>query len=168
MIEELLQIFSWLFRFALLLLIIDATLAFLVVYPYLIRRGFTGAVLTSLLFKSGAFLDLYRQQREKEEKSLVIYWIMIATFKLSMATAAVMTLLVITDVVMEVAEDLLSAQVVPAKAADDAFHIACAGVHEVDFLLIWNCRHIANPHNRHRIRKCFDRYQIEMPVICTP
>ena len=96
MIEELPQIFSWLFWFALLLLIIDATLAFLVVYPYLIRRGFTGAVLTSLLLKSGAFLDLYRQQREKEEKSLVIYWIMIATFKLWMATAAVMIMLIAT------------------------------------------------------------------------
>ncbi len=43
-----------------------------------------------------------------------------------------------------------------------------AGVHEVDFLLTWNCKHIANPHNRHRIQKCFDRHQIRMPVICTP
>ena len=77
-------------------------------------------------------------------------------------------LLVISDSVIKIAEELLQDGVVPPKAADDAFHIACAGVHRVDFLLTWNCTHIANPHNRHRIERCFARYQISMPVICTP
>ena len=77
-------------------------------------------------------------------------------------------LLAITDEVVAVTEDLLVADVVPAKAADDAFHIACAGVHRVNYLLTWNCKHIANPHNRHGIRKCFDRHGIDLPVICTP
>ncbi len=77
-------------------------------------------------------------------------------------------LLVISDSVIKIAEELLQDGVVPPKAADDAFHIACAGVHRVDFLLTWNCTHIANPHNRHRIEHCFARYQISMPVICTP
>lgn len=85
-----------------------------------------------------------------------------------LAMVAEIPLLAITDGVIEVAEDLLSAEVVPAKAADDAFHIACAGVHRVDFLLTWNCKHIANPHNRQRIRNCFDRHGIDLPVICTP
>lgn len=40
-----------------------------------------------------------------------------------------------TELVADIAEELLSEEVVPAKAADDAFHIACAGVHEVGFLL---------------------------------
>ncbi len=57
-------------------------------------------------------------------------------------------LLIITDAVLRIAEELLKDGVVPESAADDAFHIACAGVHGVDFLLTWNCRHIANPHNR--------------------
>ena len=70
--------------------------------------------------------------------------------------------------VIKIAEELLRDGVVPQKAADDAFHIACAGVHHVDFLLTWNCTHIANPHNRHRIERCFARYQITVPVICTP
>jgi len=64
-------------------------------------------------------------------------------------------LLVITDAVVRIAEELLKDGVAPASAGDDAFHIACAGVHGVDFLLTWNCKHIANPHNRERIRKCF-------------
>jgi hypothetical protein len=77
-------------------------------------------------------------------------------------------LLVITDAVVRIAEELLKDGVVPESAGDDAFHIACAGVHGVDFLLTWNCKHIANPHNRQRIRKCFTRHGIKMPVICTP
>ena len=77
-------------------------------------------------------------------------------------------LLVISEPVIRIAEELLRDGVVPQKAADDAFHIACAGVHRVNFLLTWNCTHIANPHNRHRIERCFARHQIAMPVICTP
>ena len=77
-------------------------------------------------------------------------------------------LLVISEPVIEVAEHLLQDGVVPQRAADDAFHIACAGVHCVDFLLTWNCTHIANPHNRHRIEHCFTRHGLEVPVICTP
>ena len=78
------------------------------------------------------------------------------------------SLLVISEPVIKIAEELLREGIVPQKAADDAFHIACAGVHRVDFLLTWNCTHIANPHNRNRIERCFTRYQIKMPVICTP
>ncbi len=77
-------------------------------------------------------------------------------------------LLPITHQVLKVAKELLAAQIVPAKASDDAFHIACAGVHHMDFLLTWNCTHIANPHNWRQIAKCFARQDIPMPVICTP
>ena len=77
-------------------------------------------------------------------------------------------LLAINEAVIEIAEELLYDGVVPKKAADDALHIACAGVHRVDFLLTWNCTHIANPHNHHRIQRSFARHGIEMPVICTP
>jgi len=85
-----------------------------------------------------------------------------------LAMLADIPLLVISDSVIEIADELLADNVVPEKASDDALHIACAGVHGVEFLLTWNCKHIANPHNRYRIQKCFDRHQIRMPVICTP
>lgn len=77
-------------------------------------------------------------------------------------------LLPISDSVTDLAKELLRLDVVPTKASDDAFHIACAGVHGMDFLLTWNCTHIANPHNRRRIEKCFSRHGMRMPVICTP
>jgi hypothetical protein len=46
--------------------------------------------------------------------------------------------------VLELASAILQARVIPAKAARDAAHIAVSGVHEIDFLLTWNCAHIAN------------------------
>ena len=77
-------------------------------------------------------------------------------------------LLDVSAFVTEVAEGILNAKIVPKKAADDAYHIACAAVHRMDFLLTWNCTHIANPHNRRRIRKHLDGHGLEIPVICTP
>ena len=74
----------------------------------------------------------------------------------------------ITDLVEKVAIELVKENIVPHKAADDALHIACAGVHRIDYLLTWNCTHIANPHIRKRIRKCFIGHNLPMPVICTP
>lgn len=76
-------------------------------------------------------------------------------------------LLDISERVIEVAEDILLAGIIPPKAADDAYHIACAGVHRTDFLLTWNCTHIANPHNRRRIRDRLAGHGLEIPVICT-
>ena len=77
-------------------------------------------------------------------------------------------LLDISEKVIEVAEDMIASGIIPKKASDDAYHIACAGVHRIDFLLTWNCAHIANPHNRRQIRQQLAGHGLEMPVICTP
>ncbi len=77
-------------------------------------------------------------------------------------------LLDISERVITVAEDILASGIIPSKVADDAFHIACAGVHRIDFLLTWNCTHIANPHNRRRLRERLSRHGLDIPVICTP
>lgn len=77
-------------------------------------------------------------------------------------------LLDLTDEVLEIAQDLLKRQIIPSKAGDDAVHIACASVHRIDYLLTWNCKHIANPRNRPRIRSCLTAYGYEPTIICTP
>jgi len=74
----------------------------------------------------------------------------------------------ISEKVVQVAEDLIEAGIIPLKVSDDAYHIACAGVHRMDYLLTWNCAHIANPHNRRRIRQQLAGHGVELPVICTP
>ena len=50
----------------------------------------------------------------------------------------------ITTEVGHLASAILASGVLPRKAATDAAHIAIAAVHGIDFLLTWNCVHIAN------------------------
>ena len=77
-------------------------------------------------------------------------------------------LLDITNAAVELAEGLVAAEAVPKSAAEDALHIAVAAVHGVDYLLTWNCRHLANAALRHRIDDVCADFGYEAPVICTP
>ena len=54
------------------------------------------------------------------------------------------------------------------KARVDAAHIAIAAVHGMDYLLTWNCRHIANAVTRKRIDQLLRGAGYEAPVLCTP
>ena len=53
-------------------------------------------------------------------------------------------LLVITEEMIALAEALISQRLIPAKAIEDALHIAIATLHHVDFLLTWNLNSRAN------------------------
>ncbi len=77
-------------------------------------------------------------------------------------------LLEITDSVLALSKILIKEGAIPAKAIDDSLHIALSAVHEVDYLLTWNFRHIDNAETKPVIRKvCLDNgYQY--PEICTP
>lgn len=66
------------------------------------------------------------------------------------------------------AESLMDAGILPAKAVRDAAHIAVAAVHGVDYLLTWNCRHLANAQIVKRIQRICDDRGFGMPLICTP
>jgi len=55
--------------------------------------------------------------------------------------------------VHEFANRLLRTHIVPAKASIDALHIAVAVVNRVDYLVTWNCVHIANAAIRVKIER---------------
>ena len=63
---------------------------------------------------------------------------------------------------------LLEAGGLPAKAAADALHIAIAAVHGLDYLLTWNCTHIANARKRGKIDELCRAAGYDPPIICTP
>lgn len=56
----------------------------------------------------------------------------------------------------------------PARALADMSHIALATVHGMDFLLTWNCRHIANATVLRTVARTCRGHGFELPVICTP
>jgi hypothetical protein len=67
-----------------------------------------------------------------------------------------------------VAEGLMSRASLPAKARLDALHIAAAALGGMDYLVTWNCTHIANPAFRPKIEALIRAFGYEPPVICTP
>lgn len=77
-------------------------------------------------------------------------------------------LLEITPEVGLVASRILAAGIIPRKAATDAAHIAIAAVHGMDFLLTWNCVHIANAAIAKAVANICRQHGFECAVICTP
>ena len=70
--------------------------------------------------------------------------------------------------VHEFANQLVRTRIVPAKASIDALHIAVAVVNRVDYLVTWNCVHIANAAIRTNIERVCRSAGLQAPVICTP
>jgi hypothetical protein len=69
---------------------------------------------------------------------------------------------------LELARSLLKQNLVPTRAADDAFHIAISAVHGIDYLLTWNCKHIANAKTRSRIETECRNQGYKPTTLCTP
>lgn len=88
--------------------------------------------------------------------------------RLRLAAAAGLPALTATTDAQILASALLSAAAMPAKAAIDAAHVAIATVHGMNFLLTWNCAHIANAVMRESIEGVCRRQGFKPPVICTP
>ncbi len=78
------------------------------------------------------------------------------------------TVLVSTQEVIELAFAFLTDQGVPSKANEDAHHIAVATVHQMNYLLTWNCKHIANPQSQRQLRQISLKRGYELPILCTP
>ncbi len=70
--------------------------------------------------------------------------------------------------VYTLADQLMKRVPLPSKAAADALHIAVTAVHGMDYLLTWNCTHIANAALRASIERVCRESSYEPPVICTP
>jgi hypothetical protein len=77
-------------------------------------------------------------------------------------------LLDVSDEIYALASELVRGVPLPAKAAADSLHIAIATVHGLDYLLTWNCAHIANATLRGRIETVCRDAGYEPPIICTP
>ena len=77
-------------------------------------------------------------------------------------------MLQVTDEAKEVASGILGSGLLPVTADRDAAHIALASVYEMDILLTWNCRHLANAAIQRGLRKVVEASGFKIPVICTP
>lgn len=77
-------------------------------------------------------------------------------------------LLDVSSDVEKLAKKLIDDQALPSKAVTDALHIAVASVHGINYLLSWNCKHIANAEMQSAIEKVCEEQGYKCPKICTP
>ena len=83
------------------------------------------------------------------------------------ALASVM-MLPVTAEAGGLAEHLIQANAMPAEAAIDALHVAVAVANGMDYLVTWNCTHIANATLRTKIERACREAGFQAVVICTP
>jgi hypothetical protein len=74
----------------------------------------------------------------------------------------------ITETVRLLARALVAEGPIPKGSEIDAYHIAVATVNGMDYLLTWNCKHIANAVIRPKVEEVCRNYGFEPPTICTP
>ncbi len=74
----------------------------------------------------------------------------------------------LTEECRSLARRLLAKHAIPKEAAEDALHVAVSTVHGMQYLLTWNCAHIANAERREAIEAVCRDAGYEPPVICTP
>ena len=74
----------------------------------------------------------------------------------------------VTDECLALGRALLAGTRIPPDAATDALHVATAAVHGMNYLVTWNCRHIANATLLPSIQSVCTGAGHPAPVICTP
>ena len=74
----------------------------------------------------------------------------------------------VTETAESLTRAIMAAGILPPHAFPDAAHVAVSAVHAVDYLLTWNCKHLANAQIARRIAVVCEKLGHRMPIICTP
>ena len=77
-------------------------------------------------------------------------------------------LLEVDEDVITLAEKIMMHGLLPPKASTDAAHIAVAARHSLNFLLTWNCTHIANAEILVKLNYIVAEAGFYLPTVCTP
>jgi hypothetical protein len=64
--------------------------------------------------------------------------------------------------------DLIRLFQLPPRAATDASHLGMAMLHRMDYLLTWNCKHLANATLQKDLHEYCLYYNYHFPIVCTP
>ena len=78
------------------------------------------------------------------------------------------TVLEVNEEIADLAQEYFAALQIPEKAKIDAFHLAVAAWHKMDYLLSWNCKHIASGRVQKMMQEINARLGVHTPIVCTP
>lgn len=67
-----------------------------------------------------------------------------------------------------IAKTYIENKIMPKEEGGDALHLAFASYYGIDFLLTWNCRHLANPNKFRHIAFVNQTLGLGTPYLCTP
>ncbi len=76
--------------------------------------------------------------------------------------------LTVTAEVAPLATDLARLLRLPKRAVMDASHLAMCVLHRIDYLLTWNCTHLANPVLQKELVEFCSYHDYFIPILCTP
>jgi predicted nucleic acid-binding protein len=85
-----------------------------------------------------------------------------------LALISSLPVLEVEDAVAEIVESYVNHKVMPKDPVGDALHLALASYYRCDFLLTWNCRHLANASKFDHIRRINAMMGLYVPVLTTP
>jgi hypothetical protein len=77
-------------------------------------------------------------------------------------------LLPIEPAIIEIVETYIRYKLMPSDPGGDALHLAIASHHKCDFLVTWNCRHLANANKFGHIRRVNTMLGLFVPALVTP
>ncbi|MBI3986105.1 MAG: type II toxin-antitoxin system VapC family toxin [Lentisphaerae bacterium] len=72
------------------------------------------------------------------------------------------------DTIADIVDTYISNHLMPQERLGDALHVALASYHKCDFLLTWNCSHIANANKFEHMRIINTRLGLFVPALVTP
>lgn len=77
-------------------------------------------------------------------------------------------LLEVTPAAAEIVEAYIQHRLMPADPTGDALHLALASYHKCEFLVTWNCNHLANANKFGHIRRVNNLLGLYVPILATP
>ena len=77
-------------------------------------------------------------------------------------------ILPIDENIGEIVDTYIASMVMPGDPRGDALHLALASYHKCDFLLTWNCKHLANANKFGHIRRVNVMLGLFVPMLVTP
>lgn len=73
-----------------------------------------------------------------------------------------------TPEAVDLADWFVRVGLLPSNFQADANHLAVCITNKIDYLVTWNCRHLANPINLRRLVRLCDERDLHHTVVCTP
>lgn len=86
----------------------------------------------------------------------------------ALSLARELQLLELAPPIAEIVEAYVRHRLMPEDPAGDALHLALASYHKCEFMVTWNCRHLANANKYGHIRRVNNLLGLYVPVLATP